>query len=74
MPEDAAELLSLEDAARRLGLLQVTLQDAVRRGYLFPERVTAEGTWFRRDAVDRYARTLGLPWQVPAPQDRNRRR
>jgi hypothetical protein len=61
MKDVSKDLISVEQVAARLGLLRTTVRDAVDRGYLTPERVTAHTLWFRPDTVDRYGRILGRP-------------
>jgi hypothetical protein len=69
MAERNDDLITLEAAAARMGLLAISLRDDVRRGYLLPERIDDGTCWFRPEAVDRYARTLGVPDWSPLRPD-----
>ena len=60
-------LLSVAEAATRLGLLQVSVRDAVHRGYLQPNQVVDGVPWFTPAVVDHFAQELGLRRVVPAP-------
>jgi len=59
-PERDTAVLSVAEAAARLGLLRSSVRDAVRRGYLQPARLVKGEPRFTAAAIDRYRRRLGL--------------
>ncbi|MGD9891655.1 MAG: hypothetical protein AB7R89_28735 [Dehalococcoidia bacterium] len=58
-PDNTAAELSLAEVAARLGLLQATVREAVRLGYLPPVRVVNGEPRFTPAAVAHYGAVLG---------------
>ena len=57
---DETAVLSVAEVAARLGLLQPSVRDAVRRGYLQPARLAEEEPHFTPAAIARYRLQLSL--------------